>query len=241
MRNALFAILAVTFALACKKAARIPARAQEATARVPASLSGKLLETIDAAQYTYLRLQTKGDEVWAAVTTTKQAVGTEVTIVGPIWMENFKSSSLNRTWPRIAFGTLDGEAATQPAAVRLPSGHPATASANKDLGPIKVAKASGSQGRTIADVWAERAQLQNKRIAIRGKVVKATNGVMGKNWLHVRDGTGNGETSDLTVATEDTAAVGDTVLISGTVHLNRELGAGYRYDVIVEDAQIKAE
>ena len=130
MRNALFAILAVTFALACKKAARIPARAQEATARVPASLSGKLLETIDAAQYTYLRLQTKGDEVWAAVTTTKQAVGTEVTIVGPIWMENFKSNSLNRTWPRIAFGTLDGEAATQPAAVRLPSGHPATASAD---------------------------------------------------------------------------------------------------------------
>jgi len=65
--------------------------------------------------------------------------------------------------------------------------------------------------------------------------------VLGKNWLHLRDGTGEGASSDLAVASGETAAVGDTVLVSGTVRLDRDLGAGYHYDVIIEDAQLKTE
>ena len=106
---------------------------------------------------------------------------------------------------------------------------------------MKVAKASGPQGRTIADVYAQRASLKDKKVSVRGRVVKATNGVMGKNWLHLRDGTGEGQTADLTVASEHSAGVGETVLITGTVHLDRDLGAGYHYDVLVEDAQLTPE
>ena len=120
-----------------------------------------------------------------------------------------------------------------------PATQPASAAA--DVGKIKVAKASGKTGRTVAEIWSKRASLKDQKVAVRGKVVKATNGVMGKNWLHVRDGTGEGPSSDLTVASDETAAVGDTVLVTGVVHTDKDLGAGYHYDVIVEDAQIKAE
>ena len=116
---------------------------------------------------------------------------------------------------------------------------PATAAAG--VGTIRVTKASGSDGRTVEDIHAKRAQLKDKKVAVRGKVVTATNGVLGKNWLHVRDGTGTGDSADLTVASNDTATVGDTVLVTGTVRLDRDLGAGYRYDVLVEDAKLKKE
>lgn len=234
------------------------------------SLSGKVAETIDAGQYTYLRLQTASGEAWAAVPTTKAAVGTQVTVQSPMWMENFKSAKLNRTWTRIAFGTLAGE--TSAAEAKLPAGHPPTGApsdhpgmfaaqaaglnpdskgtlppshpppaAPADVGSIRVAKAAGSNGRTISDIHARAAQLKDKKVAVRGKVVKATNGVMGKNWLHLRDGTGEGSSADLTVASSDTAQVGDTVLATGVVHLDRDLGAGYHYDVLVEDAKLEKE
>jgi len=272
MRIALAVLVTAVFA--CKNQPAPPSKPAAAPAAAGAiasnTLTGKVQETIDASQYTYLRIQTASGDVWAAVPTTKAAVGSEVTVQGPIWMENFQSKTLNRTWPRIAFGTLGGPGAAEPApaqaesAAGLPAGHPSTAAPGMfaaqaagsgaalppghpspapaaDVGAIKVAKASGPQGRTIEDIYKARTQLKDKKVAVRGKVVKATLGVMGKNWLHLRDGTGAGATGDLTIASADAASVGDTVVVTGTVHLDRDLGAGYHYDVLVEDAKIQKE
>jgi hypothetical protein len=266
--------LAVALALAaCTKPAPPTRIAQASTGAAPAEapsttdIKGKVTEKIDAAQYSYLKLQTAGGEVWAAVPRTDTSVGAEVTVVNAMWMEKFASKTLNRTWDKIAFGTLgEGAGAAAAAPAGLPSGHPAVGSdpaqgmfakaaageggatsphgapaAKADTAPIKVAKAPGAQGRTVAEIWSKRAALKDQKVAVRAKVVKATNGVMGKNWLHVKDGTGEGASSDLTVASDDTAGVGDTVLVTGVVHVDKDLGAGYHYDVIVEDAKIKAE
>jgi len=234
-----------------------PAQNPPSSARSAATdaIRGTVIEKIDAGQYSYLKLRTGGGEVWTAVSRTEKKVGEEAAVAGVAWMEDFKSPTLNRTWDRIAFGSLEeGGAAPQSAgnakvaggaAGGLPAGHPpigaAAAGAPAESGPIKVSKAAGPQGRTVADIYAQRASLKDKKVAVRGKVVKATNGVLGKNWLHLRDGTGEGASSDLAVASGETAAVGDTVLVSGTVRLDRDLGAGYHYDVIIEDAQLKTE
>ena len=214
---------------------RAPA-AEAAPAAAPSSagIRGRIAERIDTAQYTYLRLTTSSGEVWAAVPKTDKAVGAEVTVANVAWMENFKSNSMGRTWERIAFGTLD-EGAPQ-----SPHAHP-PASAPVDVGSVKVARAAGPSGITIAGVWERKASLKGRRVSVRGKVVKATNGILGKNWLHLRDGTGQGASADLTVASTDEASVGDTVLVDGVVQLDRDLGAGYHYDVIVEDAKIAKE
>ena len=75
---------------------------------------------------------------------------------------------------------------------------------------------------------------------VRGKVVKFLPGIMGRNWMHLRDGSGSGKNgdNDLTVTTSDTAAVGDIVTIKGVVHLDKDFGAGYTYAVIIEDASL---
>lgn len=275
MRNTLIAIAASLALFACNKSApsaQATPAPEQAPATASAGIRGKVTEKIDAAQYSYLKLQTAEGETWTAVPKTDKAVGAEVVVVNAVWMQNFKSNTMNRTWDRIAFGTLDeGTGTVASAAVAapsgaLPAGHPATTdsaqgmfaqqaasphggsqpqhptpSAAADVGKIKVAKAAGKSGHTVAEIWSKRAALKDQKVAVRGKVVKATNGVMGKNWLHVRDGSGEGASADLTVASDDTAAVGDTVLVTGVVHTDKDLGAGYHYDVIVEDAKIKAE
>ena len=116
--------------------------------------------------------------------------------------------------------------------------HSAAATGPSDVGPIKVAKAEG--GKTVAEIFAQRAALKDKEVAVRGKVVKFTPEVMGKNWIHLRDGSGSREKKDddITVTTAATAAVGDVILVRGVVKLDRDLGAGYTYSAIIEDAKL---
>jgi hypothetical protein len=139
-----------------------------------------------------------------------------------------------------------GGAAPAAAPAAMPSGMagnpphpmPATDAAPVDLAGI--AKAEG--GKTVAEVFAEKDALAGKPVTVRGKVVKANSGIMGKNWIHVRDGSGSDGTNDLTVTTTTAQPnVGDTVLVTGPVSLNKDFGMGYQYDVIVEDAQVTVE
>jgi len=115
---------------------------------------------------------------------------------------------------------------------------PAAPAASVDLSGI--AKAEG--GRTIAEVFAAKADLAGQNVTVRGRVVKSNPGVMGKNWLHIRDGSGGEGTNDLTVTTAGMAPkIGDTVVVKGPVVLDRDLGMGYRYEVIIEDADVTIE
>jgi aspartyl/asparaginyl-tRNA synthetase len=104
---------------------------------------------------------------------------------------------------------------------------------------IDVPKAEGEGAHTVAEVWAKRADLKGAKVKVRAKVVKATRNVMGRTFLHVRDGTGTaGKDNDLTVTTTDEVAVGEVVTLTGTVSVDRDFGAGYAYPVIVEGATL---
>jgi len=127
-------------------------------------------------------------------------------------------------------------AAETPAPAPHPT--PSAPAGNVDLSGIE--RAAG--GKTIAEVFAAKDQLAGETVVFRGKVVKTNAGIMGKNWLHVRDGSGEEGTNDLTVTTVDVLPdVGDTVLVTGPVGVNVDFGMGYEYDVIIEDAEVVVE
>ena len=107
--------------------------------------------------------------------------------------------------------------------------------------PIQVVRAEGATGRTVAELYDERGALSGKTVALRGQVVKYSAGIMGRNWIHLRDGTGDATagTHDITVTSSGTTAVGDVVLVQGTVAVDKDFGAGYLYAVIVEDASVQ--
>ena len=220
------------------------------------SITGTVLETMDAAGYTYMRLKTSNGEIWAAVQKTNVKKGSEVTIVNATPMDGFESKTLNRKFDHIVFGSLS--TGTSPAAgippfapghampmdkqaqAAMAEQHAGAASGPVDAGKIKVKKAEGAEGKTVAEIFANKASLKDTPVAVRGKVVKYNPGIMGKNWIHLRDGTGlrDKKDDDITVTTSDSAAVGDVVLVRGMVHLDRDFGAGYVYPVIIEDAKV---
>jgi hypothetical protein len=108
---------------------------------------------------------------------------------------------------------------------------------NLDFSGIK--KAEG--GLTVAEVFAQRKNWSEKKVSVRGKVTRFIPQVMGRNWVHVRDGTGAEGSNDLTISTDDKATVGDTVLVTGTVALGKEFGMGLSYDVMLENAKVTIE
>ncbi|MHB0968509.1 MAG: nucleotide-binding protein [Thermoanaerobaculia bacterium] len=235
-----------------------PAEAQAAAGAT--SISGTVTETMNASGYTYVAVRTGDGEQWAAIPESVIEKGTTVTINVQMVTEKFESKTLNRKFDRIIFGTLAGAktpAAAAPMASQMPPGHPSAPGAAMagspmgsavehmkggvaDAGPIKVAKAEGANGKTVAEIWAARKALVGKPVAVRGKVVKFLPGIMGRNWVHLRDGSGSAETgdNDITITTAEMANVGDVVLVTGVVHADKDFGAGYTYAVIVEDGKI---
>ena len=205
------------------------------------SLVGEVLEVQDVDSYTYLRLKTKDGETWAAVNRAPVQKGAQVTIENPAVMTNFESKTLNRKFDRIVFGMLAG---TGPGASAkggdLTTMHAGVAKP-VDAGDIKVAKATGPNARTVAEIVTKRAELKDKTVVVRGKVVKFTPGVMGKNWVHLRDGSGSAadNTNDVLATTLDETKIGDVVLVTGVVHTDRDLGSGYSYKVLIEEAKLK--
>jgi hypothetical protein len=130
-------------------------------------------------------------------------------------------------------GCADDQAATPTAA----STAKAPAAPSPKPAPAAAGQAAGAE-MTIADVFAQKDSLAGKPVTVSGKVVKFSANIMGANWIHVQDGTGSTGTNDLTVTTAAVVAVGDSVRVSGPITRNKDFGAGYKYDVIIENARV---
>jgi hypothetical protein len=215
--------------------------------------SGTVVETMNAAGYTYVQVDSGTEKVWAAAPAFTVAVGDSVVVPDGMPMHNYHSKTLNRDFPVVYFvdSVLNASAPVSPVSpvspvasgAAMPEGHPPTntAAAPVDVDLSNIAKADG--GLTVGEIFGEKASLSGKEIALRGKVVKFSPQIMGKNWLHIQDGSGDeaAGTNDLTVTTSESAKVGDTVLIKGPLTLDKDFGYGYQYNVIIEDALVTVE
>ncbi len=253
LSRASFAVLVLAVAAACGTPPTPPAEAAAAaaptTAGAPASsdqvLTGTVAEAVNAGEYTYVRLQTATGDVWLAATTFTVATGEKITAAIDMPMENFHSKSLNKDFPVLYFvSAVAREGESLPAASAAPamaSSHGAAGAAVPvaDQQPV-VPVDPPAGGMSIADVWARRASLSGKTVLIRGTVVKVNNQIMGKNWFHLQDGSGAADTrtNDLTITTSAMVNVGDVVTVSGTLATDKDFGAGYAYDAIVENATV---
>ena len=243
MRRALTVLLLATAAVGCASKNAEPAKVPlgQTPAAAPAAgdqLAGPVLEHLIATPYVYLRVKTSKGEVWAAVPEVKIVNGAEVTVFNPMLMTKFESKALKRTFDEVYFGTLSPADAAASGAGGNPSAGAPMPAAPIDVG--KIEKATGADARTVSEVWAQKATLAGKPVTIRGMVVKYNEAVMGKNWIHIQDGSGDAKqgTNDITVTSMDGAAKGELVTIRGTVRADKDFGSGYFYAIIVEDAKV---
>ncbi|TRZ99150.1 MAG: hypothetical protein D4R80_03720 [Deltaproteobacteria bacterium] len=106
---------------------------------------------------------------------------------------------------------------------------------------IQVEKAKGADAYTVSEAYENAAKLDKKTVVVRGKVVKVSKAILGKNWVHLQDGSGDpGKgTNDLVFTTKDDPKVGSVVTAKGTLYKDKDFGAGYKYKVVVEKATVK--
>ncbi len=234
----------VTATLASPDKAAAPAA--EATAQPAAALlTGKVLQTMDSGGYTYVYLEKKGGEkVWVAASATPVKVGSQMSFKGGTEMLNFESKSLKRKFDKIIFAdaaVTDGVAkGADTYKGKSESGGSKAAAATKDA-KISVAKAAGANAYTVQEIFTNSAKLNNKKVVVKGKVVKVSTGIMGRNWIHIQDGTGNqaNKNHNLVCTSKDMADVGDIVTVRGVLAKDKDFGGGYKYTAIVEESTIK--
>jgi hypothetical protein len=193
--------------------------------------AGVVVTTMNAGSYTYLEVETKGSRYWAAVPQMELAVGDQVDVAPGSEMKSFFSPTLNRTFDSIIFTSsvkvLGKDASANKPATSKP--------------PIRQTQTGSNEIKTVEQVYSARESLKGKQVQVRGKVVKFTPGIMGKNFIHIQDGTGKDGANDLTVTSQQAVKIGDKVTISGILDTDKDFGAGYTYKVILENAKITPE
>jgi hypothetical protein len=215
---------------------------------------------MNAGGYTYVQVDDGSKKTWAAAPQFAVAVGNRVVVPNGMEMRDFYSKTLGRTFDVVYFvagiQVVGGQVAKDPLAAHGQAGHGAAENSAEGHGAAShgaagtsatpaavdlsnIRKAEG--GQTVTELFANQAALAGKEVVVRGRVVKFTPAVMGKNWMHVQDGTGSSGINDLTVSTSATAAVGNLVLVRGKLGADKDFGAGYKYDVIIEDATVAVE
>ena len=158
---------------------------------------------------------------------------------------DFKETKVAVTVPSMS--SSPGPAPEMPAtgsSQELPPGHPPINGQSKpsEMPAQKVeniVKAEG--GVTVEECFKNKATLNGKNVTLRAKVVKFNSGILKRNWLHVSDGTGAKGQNDLVVTTLDNANINDTVIVKGVLHYDKDIGSGYFFPAIIEDAKIKIE
>lgn len=157
-------------------------------------------------------------------------------------MNDFQGKTLDKTFESIPFvsaaglvsddgvakpATLAGDnnSNKKPAGVQLP--------APGEIKPLE-------DGKTIADIYAESDQLSGQVIRLNAKVVKFNKKIMGKNWITLRDGTGAEPENKIVATSQEVLAPGDFVIVQGILKTDVDLGRGYFYKVLLEEATFSA-
>lgn len=226
--------------------------AQDLRGQDAGGFSGKVLQTTNASAYTYVLVDAGTNKMWAAAPAFDVKVGDTVSISSAMPMPKHHSKTMNRDFDVVYFTPSVVVNGAKPAAGdaprELPKGHPQIGAAagaptpspkpeSFDFTGIK--KAEG--GMTVAEVYAAANKLVGKSVSVRGKVVKYNPQIMNRDWIHVRDGSGQEGRNDLLVTTSKSAPlkIGDVILATGKVATNRDFGANYKYSVMLEDATVK--
>lgn len=196
-------------------------------------------EVIQGSNYTYVRTSADGKDYWIAIEKADIKEGETYYWSQGAEMTEFTSKELKRTFRSIYFvqDFTDKPILSTPVSKQVKL----TSMAGKQVAPevlgITVPKAPG--GITIAEFYASENSIAGKTVKVCGKVVRFSGGIMKKNWVHMQDGTKEAGKYDLTVTTQDSVKVGDVVIFEGVAAVKKDVGAGYFYEILLEDAKLK--
>jgi hypothetical protein len=231
MRIFVMLVLAVVFASCVKNKNGQMTQVQQ----TESAAMFEAVEVIQGNSYTYIRAKESMSEKWMAVSKQDVQTGTVYYYDEALPMNNFHSKEIDRTFEEIFFvNSISTTPLAQPQMKPL-EGHMGKVD-NQQNSAITLEKQAGEI--TVAQIFANRSEYSAKEVEIRGVVVKINEQVMGKNWIHIQDGTSDNGNFDLTATSTDLPNLNDEVTIKGKIILNKDFGYGYTYEVIMEDAKV---
>lgn len=206
------------------------------------------LEKVNTSNYTYLLVNENGVEKWVALPLTEVNIGDEYYYGTEMLMERFESKELGKTFDKVYFiegistqPPVKAEAGTPGASNPQPAPMAQEHKGSNELVPqkmeVKIEQENGSV--SIETLMKNKDKYAGKKIKIKGVVAKFSPEIMGKNWVHLQDGSEASGKFDLTITTKEMVNMGDIVTFEGVITLNKDLGSGYKYEVLMEDAVVR--
>ena len=209
----------------------------EKTPEVTKTIVHKIVinDFMDAGGYTYLKVQEDDKEYWMAVPNTKVEKGATVYYTDGMVMKDFESKELGKKFDFITFS--GGISATEEMVAKSAK-NPHTTGNTADAKVVEVNIAQPANGTSVGDLYSKKESLKNKEVIVKGKVVKVNKNILDRNWVHLVDGTSFETKKDITITTSEVVKVGDTVTFKATVTLEKDFGAGYVYNLLLENGEI---
>jgi len=229
-------LIALFFIVGCKETVETPPQGTQ-----PASLqqTGIVAEMIEVENYTYMRLESNQGEAWIATLPTWVSQGDVIEFTGGAIMKDFYSETLGRKFDSILF--VDNvRIVERPSADEIVTqAHTASSHTTNPVPPkpaMSVIEQIGDS-KSVAEILADYAEKEGETVRIRAKVVKVNSGILGKNWVTLQDGTGTAPNDHLVSTTLESVALGELVDVTAVIKKNVDLGYGYEFAVLLEDAK----
>ena len=192
-------------------------------------------EVLNTDKYTYILVKEDEESFWIAIPKRDVEVGKTYYYSGGLLKKNFFSQEYNRVFETLYLVSgitehpgLSGAASAAEIMSNMQGG-----GATAEEGPIDIKPAPGAI--TISELMTNRQKYAGKLVKVTGKCVKINPNIMDRNWIHLKDG--SGDNVELTITTDEVIQLQSVVTMEGTISLNKDFGAGYRYEVIMEGAK----
>lgn len=184
----------------------------------------KVVEHISGKRYSYLSVAEQDDVYWIATMGSEFEVGAWYDYQEGLEKTDYTSTELGRTFDRILLVS-----ALMPVveAAAVTGDRPAH---SLPEGPIEVPKSSV----LIKNLVNNRLKYSNKTVEVTGRITKVNPGIMDRNWIHLVDG--SLDSYDFVCTTVEELPVGHVVTLQGKVTADKDFGAGYFYELILENA-----
>mgnify|MGYP000953369699 FL=1 len=240
MKQLVYTFLALFFALIMASCNRTTTETH--SVEVPEGTHKVVVKEVQQTTvYTYLYVEENGKEYWLAINKQEAKPGDTYYFESSYEMNNFESKELKRTFESLLL--VDNIRTTPETATAMPP-HGMGMKSSGSVTPVdyEIEVINHEAGELpIGDLYKDPSAFEGKKVKVRGKVVKYNGEIMDRNWIHIQDGTSANNKFDLTITSLDQVNVGEIAAFEGVITLNKDFGAGYKYEVIMEEAKLLAK
>ena len=175
------------------------------------------LEVLQTPKYSYLKVEGEadglsvGEPYWIATLKNDFIEGEEYVYTGRLLKKDFESKEFSRIFDKIYLVSFIEKA-----------------------NGLTAIKSTIDGVVTIADIVSNPMDFTGRKVKVQGQIVKVNDAIMDRNWIHLVDG--SADDYDFVITSNVSVPVGHAVVFEGLISTNRDFGAGYKYELLMEDA-----